>query len=92
VSLGDKAMPLMEKLYLIHDLAGFIYPPFWFSMINLNKAKLITTGRNSRSFTLGSLILSSKVPTQKQKPLHLLAVLSTLLSKLATMPLQQASQ
>ena len=43
-----------------------MYPPFWFSMLKYKIGYAHTTGRNSRSKTLGSLVLSPKVPSQKQ--------------------------
>src|SRR5882724_4999831 len=67
VPLGDNRGATHGKLYLRSLIQlGLMYPPFWFSMLESKIGYAHITGRNSRSTTLESLVLSPKVPSQKQ--------------------------
>jgi len=59
-----------------------MYPPFWFSTLeSKNKATFILLEGTQGHKNLGSLILSSEGPAQKQKQTLYWMALSTLLSK-----------
>ena len=60
--LGDNRGATHGKVYLRSLIqSGLMYPPFWFSMLEYKKAKLILLEGNLRSFILKGLIISSEL-------------------------------
>src|SRR5882724_7764537 len=67
VPLRDNRGATHGKLYLRSLIQlGLMYPPFWFSTLESKIGYAHIIGRNSRSTTLESLILSPEVPSWKQ--------------------------
>src|SRR5882724_11471667 len=62
VPLGDNKGATLGKVYLRSLIwSGLMYPPFWFSMLESKKVKLILLEGNLRSLSQEGLVISSKL-------------------------------